>query len=600
MPSTAPLNRASDPDSAARIPLKRAKIVATLGPSSSGPEMIRKLILAGVDVFRLNFSHGKHADHEQRILDIRQVSKELGRVVGILQDIQGPKIRIGDVKDGQVLLTPGTPFFLQSKPRVADENGASVSYENLEKDVPAGAQVLLDDGLLELKVLEPTPDGLRCEVVVGGPLKPNKGVNFPSVKMDVDVLSDKDREDLVFGAKMGVDFVAASFVQEAADVLKIKDYMVQHGSRAHIISKIERRDAVECIADIAAVSDGVMVARGDLGVETAPEEVPLAQKRIIAHCNQIGKPVITATQMLDSMINNPRPTRAEASDVANAVFDGTDAVMLSNESAAGNYPLEAVETMVRIVRMAERSALAKRRDNRDLAVGAPVVDAISLATAQLADKLGAAAIVTATATGSSARMVARYRPHCPIAALAMDEEVCRQLSLVWGVYPRVLPRAYSDEELINNAMSLIHKEGMVHDGDLVVVTAGFPLGVPGNTNFIKVEMASTVIARGQGLGKKAIHGTVRLVHSAEEAAQKVHAGDILVTSETNKDFVPAMRMAGGVIVKEGGLTSHAAIVCLQLGIPLLLEVPDWSTLPDGEVITMDPVRGVVFKGKART
>ena len=600
MPSTIPANRVPDTDLGSRLPLKRAKIVATLGPATSDPEMIRKLILAGVDVFRLNFSHGKHADHEQRIIDIRRIAKEMNRVVGILQDIQGPKIRIGDVKDGQVMLTPGTPFTLQSKERVADEHGASVSYENLEKDVPAGAQVLLDDGLLELKVIERLADGLRCEVVVGGPLKPNKGVNFPSVKMDVDVLTDKDRVDLVFGAKMDVDFVAASFVQEASDVLKIKDYMAQHGSRAHIIAKIERRDAVEGIADIAAVSDGVMVARGDLGVETAPEEVPLAQKRIIAHCNQIGKPVITATQMLDSMIHNPRPTRAEASDVANAVFDGTDALMLSNETAAGAYPLEAVETMVRIVLQAEGSALARRRDNRDLAVGAPVVDAISLATAQLADKLGAAAIVTATATGSSARMVARYRPHCPIAALAMDEEVCRRLALVWGVFPRVLPRAFSDEELIANAMTLIHQEGMVHDGELVVVTAGFPLGVPGNTNFIKVEMASTVIARGQGLGKKAVHGKVRIVRSPEEALQKIQPGDILVASETNKDYVPAMRMAGGVIVEQGGLTSHAAIVCLQLGIPLLLELAEWSNLPEGEVITMDPVRGVVFRGKART
>jgi len=587
-------------DMASQAHMKRAKIVATLGPSSSTPDMIRKLVLAGVDVFRLNFSHGKHADHEQRIIDIRAVAAELNRVVAILQDIQGPKIRIGQVKGGEVTLTPGTPFFLQSKLREADEHGASVSYDCLEKDVPAGAVVLMDDGLLELKVIEPTPDGLRCEVVVGGPLRPNKGVNFPSVKMDVDVLSDKDREDLVFGAKHRVDMVAASFVQEAADVLKVKEFLAMHGSKAHVIAKIERRDAVEAIADIAAVSDGIMVARGDLGVETTPEEVPLAQKRIIAHCNMVGKPVITATQMLDSMIHNPRPSRAEASDVANAVFDGTDAVMLSNETAAGQYPLEAVETMVRIVVQAERSALAKRRDNRDLAVGAPIVDAISLATAQLSDKLGAAAIICATASGSSARMVARYRPQAPIAALTMDEETCRKLALVWGVFPRVLPQAYTDEELIANAMTLIQHEGMIQDGDLVVVTAGFPLGVAGNTNFIKVEMASTVVARGQGLGKGAVHGVARRVASPDDAMARIKPGDILVAAETNKDYVPAMRMAGGVIVREGGLTSHAAIVCLQLGIPLLLEVAEWDQLPDGEVITMDPNRGVIFKGKART
>ncbi|MEB3196036.1 MAG: pyruvate kinase [Candidatus Sericytochromatia bacterium] len=583
----------------ARAGLKRAKIVATLGPSSSDPEIIRKLVLAGVDVFRLNFSHGTHADHEKRIHHIRAIAAELGRFVAILQDIQGPKIRIGQVEGGQVTLVPGTRFFLQSKERVADANGASVSYENLEKDVPVGAMVLMDDGLLELKVLETTPEGLHCEVVVGGPLRPNKGVNFPSVVMDVDVLTDKDREDLVFGAQMGVDFVAASFVQQASDVLRIKDFLAAQGSRAHVISKIERRDAVEQISDIAAVSDGVMVARGDLGVETAPEEVPMAQKRIIAHCNAIGKPVITATQMLDSMIHNPRPTRAEASDVANAVLDGTDAVMLSNETAAGAYPIEAVETMVRIVREAERAALAHKRE-RDLRPGAPVVDAISLATAQLSDKLGAASIITATASGSSARMVARYRPLAPIVALAANDEICRKLALTWGVIPRLVPHALNDEEMVHNAMALLQREGLVQDGELVVVTAGFPIGVPGNTNFIKVEMASTVIARGQGLGKKPVQGIARLVRSAAEADEKIQPGDIMVASETTKDHVPAMRRAAGVIVEMGGLTSHAAIVCLQLGIPLLLEVANWQDLPDGAMVTMDPSRGVVFQGKART
>ncbi|MEB3222306.1 MAG: pyruvate kinase [Candidatus Sericytochromatia bacterium] len=582
-----------------RSGLKRAKIVATLGPASSAPDTIRKLILAGVDVFRLNFSHGTHADHEQRIHDIRAIAADMQRVVAILQDIQGPKIRIGKVEGGEVQLTPGTPFFLQSRERVADASGASVSYENLEKDVPAGAMVLMDDGLLELKVVEPTRDGLRCEVVVGGPLRPNKGVNFPAVMMDVDVLSEKDREDLVFGARHGVDFVAVSFVQTAEDVLKVRDFLSAQGSRAHVISKIERREAVERIADIAAVSDGVMVARGDLGVETAPEEVPMAQKRIISHCNRIGKPVITATQMLDSMIHNPRPTRAEASDVANAVLDGTDAVMLSNETAAGSYPLEAVETMVRIVRQAERASLAEKRD-RDLAVGAPVVDAISLATAQLADKLGAASIITATASGSSARMVARYRPLAPILALAQDEEVCRKLVLTWGVFPRIAPHAFTDEELLHGAMAIAQAEGLVQDGELVVVTAGFPIGVPGNTNFIKVEMASTVIARGQGLGKQPVHGVARVVRSAQEADELMRPGDIMVTHETTKEHVPAMRKAAGVIVEMGGLTSHAAIVCLQLGIPLLLEVANWDALPNGEVVTMDPSRGVVYKGKART
>lgn len=583
----------------AKPTLKRCKIVATLGPSSSTPEMIRKLILAGVNVFRLNFSHGKHPDHAERIANIRAASKELDRVVAILQDIQGPKIRVGDVKGGEVLLTPGTEFFLQSTPVVADEHRASVTYANMEKDVPVGATILLDDGLLEMKVLENRPDGLRCEVVVGGPLKPNKGVNFPGVKMDVDVITEKDKEDLRFGVEHGVDLVAASFVQDPADVLMIRELLASMGSRAKLIAKIERREAVETIADIVAVADGCMVARGDLGVETSPEEVPLAQKRIIAACNAAGKPVITATQMLDSMIHNPRPTRAEASDVANAVFDGTDAVMLSNETAAGAYPLEAVQTMVRIVMAAEETDMARRKADRDIRPGAPVSDAISLATAQLADKLDAAAIITATVTGTSARMVSRYRPQSPIFALSMSDEVARQLALVWGVFPRCFEEANNDQALIDGALDRAKAAGMVHDGELVVITAGTPLGVPGNTNFIKVEVASTVLARGMGLGKRPVTGVARVVRSAEEAQAKVQAGDIMVVNGTDKDYVPAMRLAGGVICECGGLTSHAAIVCLQLGIPLLLEASDIRNIKDGEVVTLDPSRGVVFSGKAK-
>jgi pyruvate kinase len=482
---------------------------------------------------------------------------------------------------------------------VADEHRASVTYANMEKDVPVGATILLDDGLLEMKVLENRPDGLRCEVVVGGPLKPNKGVNFPGVKMDVDVITEKDKEDLRFGVEHGVDLVAASFVQDPADVLMIRELLAGMGSRAKLIAKIERREAVETINDIVAVADGCMVARGDLGVETNTEEVPLAQKRIIAACNAAGKPVITATQMLDSMIHNPRPTRAEASDVANAVFDGTDAVMLSNETAAGAYPLEAVQTMVRIVMAAEEADMARRKADRDIRPGAPVSDAISLATAQLADKLDAAAIITATVTGTSARMVSRYRPQSPIFALSMSDEVARQLTLVWGVYPRCFEEATSDEALINGALDRAKAAGMVHDGELVVITAGTPLGVPGNTNFIKVEVASTVLARGMGLGKRPVTGVARRAGSAEEAQAKVQAGDILVVSGTDKEYVPAMRLAGGVICECGGLTSHAAIVCLQLGIPLLLEATDTDQIKDGEVITLDPSRGVVFRGKAK-
>lgn len=578
---------------------RHVKIVATLGPSSSSPEAIAKLIELGVDVFRLNFSHGKHPDHLLRIQSIRAAAQAAGKHVAILQDIQGPKIRIGEVEGGEVQLVPGQRFSLTSRERIATAEGASVSYDQLEADVPQGATVLLDDGNLELKVLEVKPTEVVTEVVVGGPLRPHKGVNFPGVEMNVEVLTDKDREDLLFGIEHDVDWVAASFVQRPADVLLIKEFLASRGSKAQVISKIERREAVHQIADIAAISDGVMVARGDLGVETAPEEVPMAQKRIIATCNRLGKPVITATQMLDSMIHNPRPTRAEASDVANAVFDGTDAVMLSNESAAGAYPFAAVATMDRIVREAEKALLSQDRTNRTLVPGQAVADAVSLATAQLSDKLEAAAIVVATSGGTSARMVSRYRPRSPIVSMSADERVSRQLALVWGVLPRVIPEPSTDEALVAEAMARIQAEGLVQSGDVVVLTAGTPLGVPGQTNFIKVEIVNNLLARGMGLGHASVHGTARVVASAEEALAQVEKGDILVAPETNRDYVPAMQRAAGVVVEMGGLTSHAAIVCMQLGIPLVLEVGDWKELPDGQIITLDPKRGVIYQGVAK-
>ncbi|MBU6428858.1 MAG: pyruvate kinase [Cyanobacteria bacterium REEB65] len=578
---------------------KGTKIVATLGPASSDPEIIRRLLLAGVDVFRLNFSHGTHDTHRDNILKIRRVAREEGRTVAILQDIQGPKIRIGEVRGDIVELKAGQAFTLTPKEVEADETRAHVSFPRLAEDIKPGDRVLIDDGLLELRVMAIEADELRCRVVVGGPLRPHKGVNFPGATLKISVMTDKDKVDLQFGAEHGVDWVAASFIQQAQDVLEVKDYLAQFGKRTPIVAKIERREAVAALRDIVLVSDGVMVARGDLGVEIPVEDVPLVQKEIIRCCNLEGKPVITATQMLDSMIHNPRPTRAEASDVANAILDGTDAVMLSNETAAGQYPVEAVEMMTRIVLQTERSIQPVERPELQAHYVRPVQDAIAHAATAMAPELGAAAIITATHSGSSARMVSKYRPSCPVIAASISDQVCRQLALVWGVVPVYVPEMSSVEELFKKSISQASAAGLVEDGDVVVLVAGVPLGMPGTTNMIKVEVVSIVLAHGMGLGQRAVAGIARYFDTPAAAAAKLGEGEILVCDSTDAEWTPAMARAGAIVVRSGGLTSHAAIVGLELGIPVLLSVEDLDKIPAGSTITVDPVRGVVFQGQVR-
>jgi pyruvate kinase len=464
--------------------LKKTKLVATLGPSCSTDEIIRKMIETGVNLFRLNFSHGTHADHAANIERVRRIAAEMHCTVGILQDIQGPKIRIGDVEGGEVQLVNGAKFELTNQPMIATAQMASVTYPRLLEDIPEGATILVDDGRIELRVVAVMERSLVTTVKVGGPLRPKKGVNFPGTPLGISVLTDKDKDDLIFGARNGMDWIAVSFVQSAEDILEVRSFLKQQGSRIPLVAKIERREAVYALQEILAVADGVMVARGDLGVEIEAEDVPVVQKQIIRQANIAGRPVITATQMLDSMIHAPRPTRAEASDVANAVLDGTDAVMLSNETAAGGFPVEAVETMCRIIDKAESINAHGTRHSQSEAQH-QLAEAVTIAATQLASEVSAAAILVPSYSGSTARMVSRLRPSCLIVATSSSSEVCRQMSLLWGVYPLHLVGG-SGEELDPRTISTAKERAFVKLNDLVVIMESVT-GAAGRTRGIRVE-----------------------------------------------------------------------------------------------------------------
>ncbi|WP_227765281.1 pyruvate kinase [Zhaonella formicivorans] len=578
--------------------MRHTKIVCTIGPASESIETLKKMMQAGMNVARLNFSHGNHQEHEARIKAIRQAAVELNYNIGIMLDTKGPEIRIGDLAEPKLNLQEGRELTLTIRPVLGNEDIISINYPGLPKDVQTGDRILIDDGLIALEVLQSTEDSIRCRILNSGEISSRKGVNVPGVNISLAVLTEKDLEDIKFGIKHGLDFIAPSFIRSAGDVLEIRKILEEHGSDMQIISKIENRAAVNNIDEILQVSDGIMVARGDLGVEIPAEEVPIVQKSIIAKCNQAGKPVITATQMLDSMVRNPRPTRAEANDVANAIFDGSDAVMLSGESAAGKYPVEAVQTMARIAERAEE-ALDYSRFARGKDIKAPktVTDSIGHATVNIAMELGAAAIITPTASGSTARMVAKYRPKAPIIATASNRAVMRKLSLVWGVVALEIPQTVGTDEMINTSVEMAIDKGEIKLGDLVVVTAGVPAGIPGTTNLLKVHIVGEAVVKGQGIGRNSASGKVQICLSAKEALAKINAGDVMVARATDRDYVPAMEKAAAVITEVGGLTSHAAIVGLNLGIPVIVGAEGaLRLLEEGLIVTVDASRGLVYKG----
>jgi pyruvate kinase len=575
--------------------LRRTKIVATVGPATLEPNVLRKLIQAGATTLRLNFSHGTHQDHQRAIRLIRQTAFELNQPVGILQDLQGPKIRLGKFACDKIVLQEGEPFILTSRSVECDQTISYVSYELLAKEVPEGATILLDDGKVEMQVekVDQQNESLHCRVVVGGVLSSNKGVNFPGVYLSIKALTPKDREDLMFGLDQGVDWVALSFVRNPQDILEIKDLISSAGKSVPVIAKIEKHEAIEQMDAILSLCDGVMVARGDLGVELPAEDVPILQKQLIATANKLGIPIITATQMLDSMVNNPRPTRAEVSDVANAILDGTDAVMLSNETAVGKYPVEAVMTMAKIAERIERD---QPRITPDSQGKWSIPNAISAAVAQIAAQLNAEAIMSLTKTGATARNVSKFRPQTPILAVTPHVHVSRRLQLVWGVKPLLVLDLPSTTQTFQAAINVAQEKNLLAAGDLVVMTAGTLQGVAGSTDLIKVELVKAVLGQGTGIGQRSTCGRARVIHHARELAD-FNPGEIIVASATNAEFVDLILQASGIITEEDGLTSHAAQIALRLDIPAIVGVKNATQLiREGAIITLDAKRGSVYSG----
>ncbi|WP_391202527.1 pyruvate kinase [Psychrobacillus sp. L4] len=583
--------------------MRKTKIVCTIGPASESEEMLQKLIESGMNVARLNFSHGNHEEHATRIQRIREVSNKLGKIVGILLDTKGPEIRTHKMENDGIELESGQTIEISMVEVLGNSSRFSITYEKLIEDVQVGSTILLDDGLIELIVTKiNTNDGVITTFVQNaGTLKNNKGVNVPGVSVQLPGITEKDSKDILFGIEQGVDFIAASFVRRAKDVLEIRELLEKNnGSHIQIIPKIENQEGVDNIDEIIQVSDGLMVARGDLGVEIPAEEVPLVQKSLIQKCNAAGKPVITATQMLDSMQRNPRPTRAEASDVANAIFDGTDAIMLSGETAAGLYPVEAVQTMDKIAKRTEnavdyRSIVTKLSKAREV----NLTDAIGQAVAHTAINLKVKAVIAPTESGHTAQMISKFRPGVPIIAVTSSSVPSRKLTLVWGVYPIVGKKAYSTDEVLEVAVeeSILHH--YVTHGDLVVITAGVPVGEAGTTNLMKVHVIGDMVAKGQGIGKLTAFGKAVVVSNARELLGKDTSDSIIVTIGSDRDMIPAIEKCKGLITEEGGLTSHAAVVGLSLGIPVIVGVNNATSLiSNGQELTIDAESGVIYHGKA--
>ena len=469
--------------------IKRTKIVCTLGPASESEEVLRELIKSGLNVCRMNFSHGSHEEHKGRMDLVKKVREELGQPTAILLDTKGPEIRTGQFDSPEVLLEEGQTFTITMKDVMGNKEMCTVSYKGLADDVKPGNTILIDDGLVGLTVKEVNGDDIVCEVQNSGIVKNHKGVNVPGVKVNLPAITEKDRRDIEFGIEQGIDFIAASFVRKVSDVLAIREILEENNATdIKIISKIENQEGVDNLDEIIAISDGIMVARGDLGVEIPTEEIPVVQKLMIKKCNEAGKPVITATQMLDSMIRNPRPTRAEVTDVANAIYDGTDAIMLSGETAAGKYPVEAVKTMAQIAKRTEETIDYNKALRNKMSLASNVTDAISYATCTTAMDLKAKAILSSTSSGHTARMVSKFRPDCPIVATTSNDRVMRQLSLTWGVLPIKREKSTTTDQIISNSIEATKAADYVNSEDLVVVTAGVASGISGTTNLIKVEI----------------------------------------------------------------------------------------------------------------
>ena len=585
---------------------RKTKIICTLGPAVDNEDVMRALIQEGMNVARFNFSHGPHDEQMGRLKMLRKLRTELGKPVAALLDTKGPEIRLGQFEKGKTELKTGRGFTLTTDDISGTDDRVSITYKNLWNDVKPGDHILIDDGLVGLEVVEIRPVAnpvnkeinpmdIVCRVLNDGVISDKKGVNVPNVDLTMPFISEKDYGDICFAVDNDYDFIAASFVRTAEDVMEIRKILAEKGGEdIKIISKIENMQGVRNIDEIIRVSDGIMVARGDMGVEIPLEDVPVMQKMIIKKVCDAGKIVITATQMLDSMMKHPRPTRAEATDVANAIYDGTSAIMLSGETAAGMYPIEAVKTMVRIATRTEQDInyLQRFRQRRTMC-NPDVTSAISHATCTMAGDLSAAAIVTVTKSGRTAKMISKYRPNCTIVGECLTEKVCRQLNLEWGVEPVLIAEEKNADMLFEKAVDVAEATGFVSKGDIVVLTGGVPLGVSGTTNLIKVQVAGHILLNGKGANGKKISGNLCVCHEAGDI-ESFKDGDIIVAADTTNEMMGQMRRASGLIVENEDANSHAVIAGLSLDIPVLIAAKDAvQVLKSGAYVELDCENGIV-------
>ena len=576
--------------------IRKTKIVCTLGPSTDKGDVLRQLMQEGMNVARFNFSHGSHEEQKARLDKLVALREELDLPVAALLDTKGPEIRLKELKGGKAELKEGQLFTLALGDFVGDASRVAITYEDLHNDVKAGDRILIDDGLIEMKVVRLDGTDIVCEVINGGMISNKKGVNVPNVELSMPFISETDYSDIVFGIENGFDFIAASFTRTADDILQIRKILEEHDCKSvNIIAKIENKQGVDKIDDIIRVSDGIMVARGDMGVEIPMEDVPVIQKILIEKVYKAGKQVITATQMLDSMMKHPRPTRAEATDVANAVYDGTSAIMLSGETAAGDYPVEALQTMVKIASRTEQDInYMSRLKKRSILTNPDITNAIAHATCTTAMDLNASAIITVSNSGRTARMVSKYRPACPIIGCSVNKDVCRKMSLSWGVTPLLVELKHNSDELFDHAVDKAEEMGLIKQGEIVVLTAGVPLGISGTTNMIKVHVAGHILMQGKGLNDKVDSGNMCVVNSAEELKEKFKVGDIIVAKDTCNEMMEQIRLSSGLILEKNSINCHGAIAGLSLDIPVLIGAENATQiLKSGAFVTLDGKKGIV-------
>ena len=585
--------------------MRKTKIICTLGPSTDKGDVLRELIANGMNVARFNFSHGSYEEHGGRLANLKALREELGKPVAALLDTKGPEIRLKEFKNGVEMLEVGQTFTLTTREVEGTKEICSITYKDLPHDVHEGGTIMLDDGLIMLRIEKVTDTDITCTVLNSGKIKTKKGVNVPGVHLSMPYLSQKDREDIIFGIQNGFDFIAASFVRTAQDVYDIRNLLNEYDSNIRIIAKIENREGVNNIDSILSAADAVMVARGDLGVEIDFTELPGIQKNIIDRSFSFGKPIVTATQMLDSMMVNPRPTRAEISDVANAIYDGTSAIMLSGETAAGAYPVEALKTMSAIAERTENEPHYRDERFKDAAHGQiSVSDATAHAACLTARDVNAAAIVTVSESGNTARLLSKYRPAQPIIACVMNEQVQRQLAISWGITPLMMALAHSTDELIEMSTSLAKENGYLHDGELAVVTAGVPVGVSGTTNMIKIHMIGNCLATGVGIGPEGsalanATGKACVCHNLDELRAKFKPGMVLVVPSTSNEMLSYVRDAAALVVEEPGLNSHAAIAGKALLKPTIVGAAGaTSHIRDGLMVAVDCAHGSVQRLQA--